>query len=88
MRGMTQKELGKAVGFSARTASVRIIDLAKRYTDFSELTTPMLNEFIEKIVVHEGKGRGNQRRQRLDFYFNFIGAFEVPADIVTPMEQE
>ena len=45
-------------------------------------------EFIEKIVVHEGNGRGKQRRQRLDFYFNFIGAFEVPADIVTPMEQE
>lgn len=64
------------------------IDLAKRYTDFSELTTPMLNEFIEKIIVHEGSGRGKQRRQRLDFYFNFIGAFEVPADIVTPMEQE
>ena len=64
------------------------IDLAKRYTDFSELTTPMLNEFIEKIVVHKGEGRGKQRRQRLDFYFNFIGAFEVPADVVTPMEQE
>ena len=64
------------------------ITLVKRYTDFSELTTPMLNEFIEKIIVHEGIGRGNQRRQRLDFYFNFIGAFEVPADIVTPMERE
>ena len=48
----------------------------------------MLNEFIEKIIVHEGEGRGTQRRQRLDFYFNFIGTFEVPSDIVTPMEQE
>ncbi len=64
------------------------INLAKRYTDFSELTTPMLNEFIEKIIVYDGEGRGNQRRQRLDFYFNFIGTFEVPADVVTPMEQE
>ena len=36
----------------------------KRYTDFSELTTPMLNKFIEKVVVHEGEGRGNDRRQR------------------------
>ena len=71
-----------------RVRMAEFIDLAKRYTDFSELTTPMLNEFIEKIVVHEGEGRGKQRRQRLDFYFNFIGAFEVPADIVTPMEQE
>lgn len=33
------------------------IDLAKRYTDFSELTTPMLNEFIEKIIVHGDEGR-------------------------------
>ena len=71
-----------------RVRMVEFIDLAKRYTDFSELTTPMLNEFIEKIIVHEGEGRGNQRRQRLDFYFNFIGAFEVPGDIVTPMERE
>ena len=53
-----------------RVRMAEFIDLAKRYTDFSELTTPMLNEFIEKIVVHEGEGRGKQRRQRLDFYFN------------------
>ena len=71
-----------------RVKMAEFIDLAKRYTDFSELTTPMLNEFIEKIIVHEGSGRGKQRRQRLDFYFNFIGAFEVPADVVIPMEQE
>ena len=71
-----------------RVRMTEFIDLAKRYSDFSELTTPMLNEFIEKIIVHEGSGRGKQRRQRLDFYFNFIGAFEVPADVVTPMEQE
>ena len=60
----------------------------KRYTDFSELTTPMLNEFIEKVVVHKGEGRGNDRRQRIDIYLNFIGAFEVPEYIVTPAEQE
>lgn len=64
------------------------IELVSRYTDFSELTTPMLNEFIEKIVVHEGEGRGNNRRQRIDIYLNFIGAFEVPAHIVTPIEME
>ena len=27
----------------------KFIELVKRYTDFSELTTPMLNEFVEKI---------------------------------------
>jgi len=66
----------------------RFIELVKRYTDFSELTTPMLNEFIERVTVHEGEGRGLSRRMRLDIHLNFIGAFEVPADIVTPMELE
>jgi hypothetical protein len=66
----------------------RFIELVKRYTDFSELTTTMLNEFIEKVIVHEGVGRGASRRQRVDIHLNFIGNFEVPADIVTPMELE
>ena len=47
-----------------RVRMAGFIDLAKRYKDFSELTTPMLNEFIEKIVVHKGEGRGKQRHQR------------------------
>ncbi len=29
------------------------IEVVRRYTTFEELTTPMLNAFIEKIVVHE-----------------------------------
>ena len=48
----------------------------------------MLNEFIEKVVVHEDEGRGNGRRQRIDIYLNFIGAFEVPDYIITPSEVE
>ena len=71
-----------------RLKTDRFIELVSRYADFSELTTPMLREFIEKVVVHEGEGRGNSRRQRIDIYLNFIGAFEVPAHIVTPMEIE
>lgn len=71
-----------------RLKADNFIKLVNRYADFSELTTPMLNEFIEKIVVHEGAGRGKSRRQRFDIYLSFIGAFEVPAEIVTPTEQE
>lgn len=71
-----------------RLKTDRFIELVNRYTDFTELTTPMLNEFIEKVIVHEGTGRGKERRQRIDIYLNFIGAFEVPAHIVTPAEIE
>jgi len=48
----------------------------------------MVNEFIERVIVHEGEGRGLNRRMRLDIHLNFIGAFEVPADIITLMELE
>ena len=33
----------------------KFIALVKQYTAFSELTTLMINEFVDKIVVHEGK---------------------------------
>ena len=32
----------------------KFIALVKKYTDFSELTTPMINELVDKILVHEG----------------------------------
>ena len=32
--------------------------LVKKYTDFSELTPAMINEFVEKILVHQAEGKG------------------------------
>jgi hypothetical protein len=40
------------------------------------------------VTVYEGEGRGGSRRVRIDIHLNFIGRFEVPAEIVTPMELE
>ncbi|WP_243109424.1 DUF4368 domain-containing protein [Anaerophilus nitritogenes] len=35
----------------------------------------MLNEYIEKVIVHEAIGSkpGKDRKQQVDVYFNFIG---------------
>lgn len=41
----------------------KFIALVKKYTDFSELTTQMINEFVDKIVVHEGKWENCERTQ-------------------------
>ncbi|QOW60186.1 DUF4368 domain-containing protein [Treponema pedis] len=45
----------------------------------------MINEYIEKVVVHEATGgrQGKDRKQQVDVYFNFIGSCQVPqkADI-------
>lgn len=67
----------------------RFLELVKRYTDFSELTTPMLNEFIEKVVVHEADKSTGDRVQKVDIHLNFIGAFTVPkAEAALTAEQE
>ncbi len=65
----------------------QFLSLAKRYTDFSELTTPMINEFIDKIIVHAPThNEYGERCQEVDIYLNFIGKFEVPTPEPTPEE--
>ena len=57
----------------------KFVRLVKKYRDFEELTTPMLNDFIEKVVIHEAEGgRTKDRNQQVDIYFNFIGNFVLP----------
>ena len=59
----------------------KFMALVDRYTSFDELTTPMLNEFVEKVVVHERETVGRyKRKQRVDIYFNFIGLVELPVE--------
>jgi len=67
----------------------KFIEIVKKYTDFSELTTPMLNEFIEKVVVYEADKSTGDRRQKVDVYFNFIGKFSPPEEpLVLSAEQK
>jgi len=56
----------------------KFLELARRYTDFSELTVPMLTEFVEKVIVHEADRSSGKREQRVDIHLNFIGQFDVP----------
>ena len=57
----------------------KFVRLVKKYRDFEELTTPMLYDFIEKVVIHEAEGgRTKDRTQQVDIYFNFIGNFVLP----------
>ena len=67
----------------------RFVALVRRYTSFDELTTPMLNKFIEKIVVHEADKSTGDRRQKVEIYFNFIGCF-IPSkpEVVLTAEEE
>jgi hypothetical protein len=74
--GRLQTELS---GYDADSARAdKFIEMAKRYTDFSELTPQMINEFVEKIIVHEGETINGKREQEVEIFLNFIGKYEVP----------
>ena len=66
----------------------KFIALVKRYTDFSELTPAMINEFIEKILVHQAEGKGASRTQEIEIFFNFVGKVEIPHEEVELTEEE
>ena len=59
----------------------RFMELVDRYTDFTELTTPMLNEFIDKVIVYERRKINRyQYDQQIEIYFNFIGKVTLPEE--------
>ncbi len=60
--------------------------LAKKYTDFTELTTPMINEFVDKIIVYAPERIDGERVQDVDIYLKFIGKWEIPEPELTPEE--
>ena len=67
-----------------RKSAARFLALVKRYENFEQLTTVMLNEFVEKIVVHEREKKGRaDSPQKIEIHFNMIGQFIPPA-----MEQQ
>lgn len=56
----------------------RFMALVRKYRDFTELTTPMIHEFVEKILVHAPEKIDGVRYMDVDIYFSFIGRFTVP----------
>jgi hypothetical protein len=66
----------------------RFIEIVKRYTSIDTLTPAMLNEFVEKIYVHEAENTGSEREQQIDIHLNFIGHFEAPQEQAPPPTAE
>ena len=64
------------------------IELAKKYTDFSELTPAMVNEFVSKIIVHRPFELNGTRAVQVEVYMNYIGKFDVPEEPIILSEEE
>ena len=67
----------------------KFISLISRYENFDELTTTTINEFVEKIIVHERnrKRQSNIKAKKIEIYFNFIGNYEPPKEELTEGEE-
>lgn len=44
-----------------------------KYTELPELTVEIVNELIDKIVIHKSTGTKRNRIIQIDIYYNFIG---------------
>ena len=66
----------------------KFMELVRKYTDFSELTTPMIQKFIDKIVVHETDKSTGERIQQIDVYLKYVGRLDVPMPELTPEQRK
>ncbi|MCI8591969.1 MAG: DUF4368 domain-containing protein [Lachnospiraceae bacterium] len=79
-----------AIPFPLKTISARLeetkeetdgarrwIDLIQKYRVIDELTAPLLNELMEKIVVHQSWKDGNGKTVRdNEIYYRFVGKID------------
>ena len=74
-------ELEKSVkGYDqGKRSAEKFIAMIDKYQNFDTMTTTMLNEFVEKILVHERDQKGRQDTgQEVEIYFNFVGKYIPP----------
>ena len=76
----------------ARPSASKFLAIIDKYESFDHLTITMLNEFIDKILVHERERKNSvETTQEVEIYFNFIGRYVPPhfgEVTLTPEEQE
>lgn len=74
-----------------RGSAGKFADLFDNYQTFDNLTSAIVHQFVDKIVVHEREIKGSQTSpQQIDIYFNFVGNFIPPnfGDAPLTPEQE
>lgn len=92
-QGELNEEIDKIEAFLSeveenRKSGKRFVDLMSRYNDFDEITPYMVNEFIDRIEVHERDRKGSiQTTQKIDIYFNFIGNYSMPEKELSEAEK-
>ena len=72
--GAFLKQCRKEKNLTQEQLAEKWIELIKEYSVPKELTAPLLNAMIEKILIHEATtNEENERIQEIEIYYRFIG---------------
>ncbi len=74
-----KQELQAKLDKSAQDAdgAEKWLALVRKYTELTELNAPLLNELIDKIVVHEAvKDENGSRTQEIEMFYRFVGKID------------
>lgn len=52
------------------------LSTVKKYTEIPELTSEIVHEFIDRIIVHEADKSSGKRIQKIEIIYNHIGVFD------------
>ena len=73
-----REELASAEKF--KTSKEQFTNAIRKFMEMETLTPALLNELIEKIVVHSIEGTGKNKTQRIVIHYRFVGVVELPED--------
>ena len=62
------------------------LSLVRKYTDIQELTPVIVNEFVDKVMVHKIEEIDGERVQEIEIFLNYIGKVEPPAQELSEEE--
>ncbi|MFI3324671.1 MAG: DUF4368 domain-containing protein, partial [Clostridia bacterium] len=62
------------------------LSLVRKYTDIEKVTPKILQEFIDKIVVHHREEIDGIKTQKVEIYYKMIGYIELP--LISKKENE
>jgi hypothetical protein len=75
---VAQKEADIANGEEITADFQLFLTNVRKYTDITELTPTVLNEFIHRIEVHAPDKSSGKRIQLIDIYYNAVGVIDIP----------
>ncbi len=62
------------------------LSLVRKYTDIQELTPAIVNEFVDKVMVHKIEEIDGERVQEIEIFLNYIGKVELPVQELSEEE--